>query len=308
VRIFGVDFRGHASGDVFAGGLAHAAATLGLDYDHADVTDPELVAQIDHFAPDWILVVHGRTMARKYAGLLNRYPSAAWLLDEPYETDEVVQWAGRFGRVFLNDPVTIDRHGGPARATALPTCFDPARHYVDPAAAVVYRVGFIGQPWADGRRADLLEALGDRLELLVGEWRRPRLQSRATARSTRPDATAALYRQTAIVVNIFREWRTRDNRRRVAPTDLNPRIYEATACGALVISDDRPALAVRAPSIPVYRSPAELVALVDQYLADPVARQARAAACRAELAGATYAARLATIRATLAGAPAREVA
>ena len=52
------------------------------------------------------------------------------------------------------------------------------------------------------------------------------------------EQTAALYRDTAIVVNVFRD-RHHFNRAGIAGARMNPRIYEALACGALVISEPR---------------------------------------------------------------------
>jgi len=155
-----------------------------------------------------------------------------------------------------------------------------------------YRVAFIGG--GNPTREATLLALGDRLDVLVGNFRTPALQARRTAAGTRPAETASIYRQARIVVNIFRDAHQYNREQRQA-TMLNPRVYEATACGALVVSDWRPALDREAPSVPTYRSPEELVAIVDGFLAQPDELAARAARCRAELAGATYAERLRTM-------------
>ena len=52
MRIFGVDYRAPAAGDVFTQGLVHAAQQLGIDYAHADVLDRSLDTQVDAFDPD----------------------------------------------------------------------------------------------------------------------------------------------------------------------------------------------------------------------------------------------------------------
>jgi hypothetical protein len=300
VRIFGVDFRFHSAGDVFTHGLAYAATALGLPYAHADVDDPSLASQVEAFAPELVIVVHGRRMATRYRPILKRWPSAVWLLDEPYETDETQKWSHLYTHVFVNDPATVGDH---PHAAVVPTCFDPGVHFAGTSRRP-YRVGFIGG--TNATREMYLVALGDRVDLLVGEFRHPALARRARAKTVRPAEAADLYRQTRIVLNVFRDVH-HYNRRHVAATALNPRIYEATACGALVVSDARPACALEAPSVPTFTTAAECVALVDTYLADPAARAARLAYCRRELAGATYAARLRTMLDVVA-ARAREVA
>jgi len=286
MKVFGVDFRFCSSGDVFTHGLSHAAETLGIPYAHADVNDPALPAAVDAFAPDLLLVVHGRVMAKRHAGLLNRWRSAVWLLDEPYETDEVARWSQRFTFAFLNDPVTMDRH--PNALAVVPTCYDPAIHYTD-ARPRVWRVAFIGGQ--NPTRERFLAALGPRLDLLVGQYANPGLQRKAKLRDTRPPRTAELYRETSIVVNVFRDVHQYNREGRPA-TCLNPRIYEASACGALVISDYREELARVAPAIPTFRTVDEGVELVDHYLANPVLLAEQAERARLELAGETYAARL----------------
>jgi len=86
----------------------------------------------------------------------------------------------------------------------------------------------------------------------------------------------------------------------VPATALNPRIVEATACGALVVSEWRPDLDTVAPSIPTFQSVEQCIALVEAFLADPGARAARVMAGQAELVGHTYAARLETVLAAVA--------
>jgi len=288
MRIFGVDYRAPAAGDVFTQGLVHAAQQLGIDYAHADVLDRSLDTQVDAFDPDLLLVVHGRQAATRWRGLLARYPTAVWLLDEPYETDETASWSGLYTHVFMNDSVTLDRHHN---AAICPTCYDPSTHYPGDGPRP-YRVGFVGQ--VQGSRATYLAALGDRLDLLVADVVAPGPLRRRRQRSVRPPDVAALYRQTQIVVNVFRD-QHQYNREQRRATALNPRIYEATACGALVLSDWRPALDDAVPQLPTFSSPAQLVELADWYLADPVARAQRATLCRVALAGDTYAARLVTM-------------
>jgi glycosyltransferase involved in cell wall biosynthesis len=59
---------------------------------------------------------------------------------------------------------------------------------------------------------------------------------------------------------------------------VSNRVYDALACGALVVSDDLPELAARfGDAVVTYRTPQELRAQIDELLADPAQRAERAA-------------------------------
>ncbi len=75
---------------------------------------------------------------------------------------------------------------------------------------------------------------------------------------------------------------------------ISNRIYDALACGALVLSDDVPGLAERfGDAVAVYRSPAELRELIERLLADPAERRRRGELGRAAvLADHTFAHRV----------------
>jgi spore maturation protein CgeB len=294
MNVLGVDYQFVACGDVFTAGLAHAAATLGIDYGHVDWSaDVPAVVRARH--PDLVLVVHGRKFCQRH-GRITGARSAVWLLDEPYEVDDTAAWSSRFEYVFVNDASTLGRHHG--RATVVPVCFDPSVH-TPRAGAPHYRVGFIGgsNPTRERLLAEL--AARDVLDYVVGgPWATASLVARCRAGRVPPAVTAALYQQTAIVINVFRD-RHHYNRLAHEPTALNPRVYEALACGALVISEWRPEIDVVVPELPTFRSADACADLVAHYLADPADARRVQGICADRLAGHTYAARL---RAMLAAA------
>jgi hypothetical protein len=297
-RIFAVNYRFLACGDVFTEGLRHAAAAAGVDWGDADWNDPRLPERVSAFSPDLVFVVHGRRFAQRWKKALSAYRTAVWLLDEPYEVDDTASFSGIFDHVFVNDPATLARHRS---AVYLPVCHDPAIHY-DRAGARPHDVGFIGG--GNPARERLLGALASRgvLSYVVGgPWRDARLGRLARAANVPATAAADLYRATKIVVNVFRD-RHHFNKAGVAARSMNPRIYEALACGALVVSEARSEIAERIPELPVFRDEAELVAIVDRYLASPAELDSARTACSARLAGATYAERLKTVVAATVGA------
>jgi spore maturation protein CgeB len=297
-RVFGVDYQFLACGDVFTQGLAHAAADLGLVYRHADCRAWDLADQIERFRPDLVVVVHGRVAHNRLGKAGETTPTALWLLDEPYEVDETSRWSRRFTYVGVNDVATLHRH---ERASYLPVCYDPQVHR--PGDGVrAYAVGFIGG--GNPSRERILGALvrRQRLDYVVGgPWNDPLVRARCLSPNVPPSRTVRLYQQTRIVVNVFRD-KHHYNRDHIEGYALNPRVYEALACGALVVSEWRPEVASLVPELPTFHGVDDAVAIVDDLLAHPERAEAIRAACAARLASHTYAQRLSTLlaRANLA--------
>jgi len=291
-RIFGVDYQFLSCGDVFTQGLVHAAEDLGIPYAHAGWDAPYLEQHIADFSPTLIFVVHGRRFAQRFQNVHQLGPPVAvWLVDEPYEVDETSQWASRFDRVFVNDPATLHRHPG---SVYLPVCYNPHVHQSAPLYKA-HAVGFIGGGNSVRERVLGELARAGKLSYVVGgPWADHAVAARCLSLNISPDMTAALYRQTQIVVNVFREvhhW----NFTHIEATALNPRVYEALACGALVVSEWRAELDTLVPDLPTFRTPEECVEVVGLLLDHPDVAENIRATCAALLAEHTYAARLRTV-------------
>jgi hypothetical protein len=291
-RVFVVNYRFLSAGTIFDTGLQEAAATLGVQSEHADWDDAQLAVKVERFQPDLLFVVHGRRFVQRWSQRFAAWRSAVWLVDEPYEVDDTAAWSDRFDLVFVNDPATLARH---RNARELPAAYAPSLHRPLRDHRPTYRVGFIGG--TNPRREQLLSSLADRglLDYVVGgPWSEPRLRSLCLSANIPPERTAALYQDTAIVINVFRE-RHHYNRAGLTATALNPRICEALASGALVLSEPREALAQQVPELPTFRDAAEAGDLIEHFLSDQADRLRvwRAAADR--LADATYANRLKTV-------------
>ncbi|MGH9349335.1 MAG: glycosyltransferase family protein [Vicinamibacterales bacterium] len=296
-RVFVVNYRFLACGDVFKTGLTHAAEDLGVDHAVAEWHDAALEDQVAAFSPDLLFVVHGRKFSQRWGTRFNRFRTAVWLLDEPYEVDDTSRFSRLFQRVFVNDPGTLNRH---AAAEYLPVCYDPWEHWSRVEECRPHAVGFVGG-YNPARESLLTELAARGLLAYVGggPWRDPELRRRTLAGNVPPSRTASLYRDTRIVINVFRTVH-HFNRAGTAATSMNPRVYEAAACGALVVSEWRSELATLCPELPVFSNRDELVHLVERLLADPAAFDALRRACAQRLAGHTYASRLASaMRASL---------
>jgi spore maturation protein CgeB len=287
-RVFFVNYQFQSCGNVFTRGLEHAAQDLGLEFTSASCDDASLPASVERFQPDLLFVVHGRKFRQRWGSRFQNYRSAVWLLDEPYEVDDTVITSRLFDTVFVNDAATIARH---RNAHYLPCAWDPRAHTPAQEHKLIYDVGFIGGANAT-REAYLLRLVraGMLSYVVGGPWRSPELCARSLGSNIPPARTAELYRQTRVVVNVFRD-QHHFNRARIAATSLNPRVFEALACGAAVVSEHRAECAAF-PEMPVFTNRDELVDAVRQLLAEPDARSRIVAACRARLAQHTYTERL----------------
>ena len=291
-RVFFVHYRFLSCGTVFDTGLREAATTLGIAAEHADWDDVQLPQKVERFRPDLLFVVHGRRFVQRWGERFAKFRSAVWLLDEPYEVDDTARWSGRFDLVLLNDAAALPRH---QHAYELPVAYAPVLHHALGAGKRTRRVGFIGG--TNPTRERLLGGLARRglLDYVVGgPWGDSRLNALCLAENVPAERTAALYRETDIIVNVFRD-RHHFNRAGFEGRAMNPRICEALACGALVVSEPRDELARLVPELPVFRSEAEAAALIEGFNATPDERLRIQRACSARLADATYAQRLRTV-------------
>jgi hypothetical protein len=290
-KVFFVNYHFLSCGDVFSDGLRNAAEDLGIEPGSAQWDDAALPARLAEFAPDLLFTVHGRNYSRRWKGSLHAgRRSAVWLLDEPYEVDDTSGYAQIFDTSFISDPSTVHRH---KNAHFLPVCYDPATYHYRPGPRQ-HRVGFVGG--GNPAREPMLEELARRGLLsyaIGGPWRSPEVRRLAASQNIPAAETAKLYQQTRIVVNIFRTVH-HFNRDKIAAVSMNPRIYEALACGALVVSERRPEIAQLCPELPVFDGTEEMVSVIDGLLADPLRFAAIRKACIRRLAGHTYAHRLYT--------------
>ncbi|MBA4175721.1 MAG: hypothetical protein C0505_04050 [Leptothrix sp. (in: Bacteria)] len=308
-RVFIVSYRFQTVGNVFDEGLRHAAQALGLAHAEAACDDPLLPQRVARFRPDLVLVVHGRRFVQRWSRELAAWRgapwrTAVWLVDEPYEVDDTAAWSHHFDAVFVNDAATLARHAAPGTAAHfLPMAYDPVVH-CDPAAPRPRAAGFIGGASPTRERCLLPLAEAGLLGYVVGgPWRDTRLRRLMLAPVVPPAQTAQLYQQTEIVLNVFRD-RHHYNAAALQATAMNPRIYEALACGALVVSEAREEMARIFPALPQFRQPDELPALVGELLANRPRLAALRTDCRSRLAGHAYADRLMqALRLALGDAP-----
>ena len=283
-RVFLVNYKFLSCGDVFTDGLAHAAADLGIVFESAYWDDTRLPGKIVRFDPDLLFVVHGRRFYQKWGRHFSKYNSAAWLLDEPYEVDDTCRYSSNFNTVFVNDPNTIHRH---QNAYYLPVGFDP-HVYHSVSGTKIYDVGFIGG--YNSVRQRILEMLlqkGLLTYVIGGPWK-GNLQKICLSQNIPAQQTAEYYKKTRIIINVFRETH-HFNQQNIQVFSLNPRSYEAVACGAMVVSEPREEIKKVFPKMPVFENSEQLVEIVKGLLNDPNKYEAVRKDCFHRLKGHAYA-------------------
>jgi Glycosyl transferase family 2/Glycosyl transferases group 1 len=294
-KIFFVNYKFLSCGEVFTDGLGNAATNLGLNFQDAYWDDPQLTAKIRDFAPDWLFVVHGRRFVEKWRDSFPSIKKAVWLLDEPYEVDDTSSWSGEFDAVFVNDPSTLDHH---RNAHYLPVAYDPEVHFEN-GNSRTYKVGFIGgHNEARERYLLALHQAGHLSYVVGGPWRSTALQSVCLAHNIAAKDTSDLYRQTKIVVNLFREVH-HFNREGIEAYSMNPRVYEALACGAVVVSEARSELSEVFPGLPLFSDPQQLLDTISALESNDEAYQTVKTVCREKLEKHSYTERLRFVLETL---------
>ena len=200
--MFFVHYRFLSCGDVFTDGLRHAADALELPSEHAYWDDPRLPEKCSPLRARPVVRRARPQFIKRWGTRFSRYRSAVWLLDEPYEVDDTVNYSRHFETVFVNDPATLFRH---RNGYYLPVCYDTHVHFAA-GSRRRHRVGFIGG--GNPTRERLLAALAERglLSYVVGgPWRDARLHALCLAQNVPAARTAELYRDTEVVVNVFRD-------------------------------------------------------------------------------------------------------
>jgi glycosyltransferase involved in cell wall biosynthesis len=213
-------------------------------------------------------------------GLSSYLPNPAqvnllWNISHPLKLTDAE--CARFDRVLVASESFAEslRERVAVPVDVLEQATDPAVFFPEPDAAHARELVFVGNSRKVMRRIldDLLPTDRD-LAVWGGDWD-GLIDTRLVAGTYLPnDEVRKAYSSAAIVLNDH--W---DDMREHG--FASNRLYDAVACGALVLSDDIPGLAERfGGAVVTYESPEELKALIEHYLAHPEERALRGAAGR----------------------------
>lgn len=181
-------------------------------------------------------------------------PKACYLLDTHLTPDIRMHIARHFDFVFLAQKaqVPLFREAGIPNVFWLPLACSPELHALG-ALERIHDVAYIGRIQDDpnARRQRILDSVRERFpnHIIGQQW---------------PEDMARTYAQSKIVINA------------AVNNDLNSRVFEAMASGALLITDDAEGLTdlfEEGAHFVLYRDEEELCSLIERYLHDDAARE-----------------------------------
>lgn len=232
-------------------------------------------------AGDLLIVLHGQQISPDLVKVLRKgkIQTCLVLLDEPYETDRTKLWSRSYPVVFSNDRSTVSLHQ---------TDRTRAFHYFHAYDEELYspqgdrfesEILVLGSPY-DARKSvlyPLLQEFGDRITWVGPGWRKFCERGIHVDRYQTPTQVAFWYRGAKVVINVHRNstWSHfgKLNREEIAATHANPRCFEASACGTLVISSFRSDLQEVLPDMPVFHNSSQLRDILRFFLEDDLARK-----------------------------------
>ena len=227
-----------------------------------------LLRAIEAARPDLFLTLYGANVsARVLAGLRARgVPTANWWLNDPFQIERGAKILPAYDFAFSNARGAVEAYAalGVKNVRFLPTACEPAVHRPLPGRATLCDLSFAGD-WSPMREqlASALVARGIDLRIF-GPWRRKLaadspLRARLEHGFFSPERMAEIFAASRATLNIH-TWRGRFD------YGLNPRVFEAAACGVPQLVDHKRELdelfdtAERAAML-VYRSDEELTSL-----------------------------------------------
>jgi spore maturation protein CgeB len=247
--------------------------------------DVVLVVSAMFFHPDAVILM-------RRAGLR----VAALFTESPYDLAREVEMAARVDRSWTNERTSVDAFAAAGASCGyLPHAWHPRRHAPGAQAGdddvAAHDVVFVGSGFPE--RVAWLEAVDwTGVDLgLYGHWtlaRRSPLRRHVHGKTVPNTTAAALYRQAAIGLNLYRHADGAES--------LNPRAYELAACGCFHLSDARAEVGeVFGSRVPILEDPKTTGDQVRYWLAHPIARATIAAELPACVTSSTWTARAATV-------------
>lgn len=177
-----------------------------------------------------------------------------YLIDTHLDPDVRIEIARHFDYTFLAQKRQVPEfvRAGIPNVAWLPLACSPELHEVGPLERI-YDVAFVGRPQGDAnpRRRNLIDAIAQRFpnSRICQCW---------------PDEMARVYAQAKIVVNACVNF------------DVNMRVFEAMAAGALLVTDQADGLEDlfdHGKHLIIYRNDEEVFDLIANYLRDDAARE-----------------------------------
>ena len=205
----------------------------------AEAVEKRMLRAIEDAAPELFLTLYGANISgRVLARLRGRgITTANWWLNDPFQFERAVRILPAYDFAFSNARGSLEAYAarGLRNVHFLPTACEPSVHRPLAAQAPVCDVSFAGD-WSAMREQLVGWLVGKGVDLRIfGPWRRklPRsspLRERLEHGFFTPQRMAEIFAACKATLNIH-TWRGRFDH------GLNPRVFEAAACGVPQLVD-----------------------------------------------------------------------
>ena len=246
---------------------------------------PRLMAAIEEYKPDLFLTLYGFNVAGRVLELLRDrdVTRVNWWLNDPFQFERACGILPAYDFAFTNAKYSVDtyRARGIRNVRFLPTACDPSVHRPligDPSLAC--QVSFAGD-WSENREGIIARLVEAKIcdVRIFGPWRKklaPNSPLRPHLRNGffSPEKMVSIFASSLATLNIHTWYGRYDY-------GLNPRVFEAAACGVPQLVDEKRELRELVPTdklycLFAYRDEAELHAQVRAVLSDPRGARQRA--------------------------------
>ena len=205
----------------------------------ADAVAARLLSALERARPELFVTLYGANVGERVLGELRarRVPSANWWLNDPFQFERATRILPAYDFAFSNarDSVAAYAARGIRNVHFLPTACEPSVHRPLPAGERLCDVSFAGD-WSAMREQMVGALVAHGVDLRIfGPWRRKLgadspLHARLEHGFFTPQRMAEIFAACRATLNIH-TWRGRFD------YGLNPRVFEAAACGTPQLVD-----------------------------------------------------------------------
>ena len=232
----------------------------------AESVAARLLAAVERARPELFVTLYGANVAERVLAELRvrKVPSANWWLNDPFQFERATKILPGYDFAFSNARGSVDAYAarGIRNVHVLPTACEPSVHRPLPPRAPLCDISFAGD-WS-AMREQIVAGLAEQgIDIRIfGPWRRKlagnsALRARLEHGFFTPQRMAEIFAACNATLNIH-TWRGRFD------YGLNPRVFEAAACGVPQLVDHKRELdelfdARERASMLVYRNDEELL-------------------------------------------------
>ena len=234
----------------------------------AEVVEGRLLAAVEEHRPQLFIALYGVNVSPRVLAELRRRgtPTVNWWLNDPFQWQRAVKLLGHYDFAFTNAKYSVDQYAaaGLRHVRFLPSACDASVHRPLNGVAHECELSFAGD-WSPLRERLLERLAAEGTDLRIyGPWRR-KLRTASPLRERlehgffTPERMVQIFAASSATLNVH-TWRDRFD------FGLNPRVFEAGACGTPQLVDHKRELdelftpAQRAGML-VYRTDDELARL-----------------------------------------------